>query len=64
MFIIPLFAIGAFAFLAYQAVEDLRPATQASPPSGDIVARIAAERLHRGEIDHDEYNRIVRIMNS
>lgn len=64
MFIVPLFAIGAFVFLAYQAVADLHPATEAAPPSVDIIARVAADRLNRGEIDREEYDHIVRLMRS
>lgn len=64
MDLIPVLAISAFAFLAYQAAADLRPALRQSPSPSDVVARIAAERLHRGEIDRDEYARIVRVMNS
>lgn len=64
MFIVPLFAIGAFVFLAYQAVSDLHPAAEVAPPSVDIIARVAADRLHRGEIDREEYDHIVRLMRS
>ncbi len=64
MIIVPALALGALAFLMYRAVMDLRPVPVRPGAALDNAIGITRQRLVRGEIDRNDFERIVSILTS
>lgn len=62
MVIVPALALAVLAFLMYQAVVGIRPAPVHPGTALENAIANTRERLSRGEIDRNDFDRIVSIL--